>query len=104
MVKNLPANAEDLNSIPQLGKSPRLGNGNLLHNYCLGNPTNRRGLRATVHGVARAGHNLAAKLSWECVISSVLSCHNKNLKRRMDQHYSPWMDQCYSSVLQLSFI
>ena len=99
MVKNLPANAEDLNSIPQLGKSPRLGNGNLLHNYYLGNPTNRRGLRATAHGVARVGHNLAAKLSWECVISSVLSCHNKNLKRWMDQHYSPRMDQCYSSVL-----
>ena len=65
VVKNLPANAEDPSSIPQLGRSPRLGNGNLLQNYYLGNPINRRGLRSTVHGVTRVGHNLAAKLSWE---------------------------------------
>ena len=32
-------------------------------------------------------------------ISLVLSHHNKNLK-----HHSPRTDQCYSSVLQLSFI
>ena len=30
MVKNLPANAGDLGSIPELGESPRVGNGNLL--------------------------------------------------------------------------
>ena len=36
------------------------------------------------------------KLSGECVISSVLSSHSKNLKRQNDQ--------CYSSMLQLSFI
>ena len=48
----------------------------------------------------------------EFVISSVLSRCNKNLKRRTDQRYSaqkdqgdrPWTDQCYDSVLQLSFI
>ena len=48
----------------------------------------------------------------ECVISSVLSHHNKNLKQWMDQRYSPgldqyyssWMGHCYSSELQLSFI
>ena len=28
------------------------------------------------------------KLSGECVISSVLSCCSKNLKRRMDQYYN----------------
>ena len=30
MVKNLPANAEDMGSIPGLGRSPGEGNGNLL--------------------------------------------------------------------------
>ena len=35
-------------------------------------------------------------MSGEFVFSSVLSCCSKNLKW--------WMDQCYSSVLQLSFI
>ena len=38
----------------------------------------------------------------EVVISLVLSCCNKNLKRWMDRCYRPRMDQCYSSVLQLS--
>ena len=38
-------------------------------------------------------------VSGEFVISSFLSCCNKNLKWWMDQHYSPWTDQCYSSVL-----
>ena len=36
------------------------------------------------------------EVSGECVIFSVLSCHSKNLKQRTDQ--------CYISVLQLSFI
>ena len=39
---------------------------------------------------------MASQMSGEFVISSVMSRHNKNLKRRMDQ--------CYSFVLQLSFI
>ena len=48
-------------------------------------------------------------LSGECVISSVLSRHNKNLKRRtfkaLRQTVSQLSeDQCYSSMLQLSFI
>ena len=40
------------------------------------------------------------EMSWEFVISWVLSHHNKNLK----QGTSSWMDQYCSSVLQLSFI
>ena len=99
-----PCQCRRSDSTPQLGRSPGLGNGNRLQNYYLGNPMNRGGLRATVHGIARVGHNLAAKLSGEWIISSILSCCNKNLKQQMDQHHSPWMDQCYSSVLQLSFI
>ena len=35
MVKNLPANAGDMGSIPGLGKSPRGGNGNPLQYSCL---------------------------------------------------------------------
>ena len=41
MVKNLPANAgdaRDASSISQSGKSPGVGNGNLLRYSCLGNP------------------------------------------------------------------
>ena len=39
---------------------------------------------------------MAVYTSGEYVISLALSCHSKDLKQRMDQHYS--------SVLQLSFI
>ena len=37
MVKNLPANAGDMGSIPGSGKSPGEGNGNPLQYSCLGN-------------------------------------------------------------------
>ena len=38
MVKNLPANEGDTDSIPGLGRSVREGNGNPLQYSCLGNP------------------------------------------------------------------
>ena len=40
-VKNPPANAEDMGSIPGLGRSPREGNGNPLWYSCLRNPMDR---------------------------------------------------------------
>ena len=60
-VKNLPANAGDPGLIPGSGGSPREGNGNPLQYSCLGNPMGRGAWRATVHGVARVGHDLANK-------------------------------------------
>ena len=44
VIKNLPANAgdtEDLGSIPESGRSPGGGNGNLLQHSCLGNTMDR---------------------------------------------------------------
>ena len=38
MVKNLPTNAGDPGSIPELGRSPGGGNGSPLQYSCLGNP------------------------------------------------------------------
>ena len=38
MVKNPPANAGDVGSIPGLGRSPGERNGNELQYSCLGNP------------------------------------------------------------------
>ena len=52
VVKNLPANAGDVGSIPGLGRSPGEGIGNPLQYSCLGNPTERSWLFA-VHGVAK---------------------------------------------------
>ena len=54
VVKNLPANAEDIRdmgSIPGSGRSPGEGNGNSLHYSCLENPMDRRAWQATVCGV-----------------------------------------------------
>ena len=41
MIKNLPVNAGDMDSIPRLGRSPGEGNGNLPEYCCLGNPMDR---------------------------------------------------------------
>ena len=44
MVKNPPANVEDLGLIPGLGRSPGGGHGNPLQYSCLENPYGQRGL------------------------------------------------------------
>ena len=54
VVKNLPATAGDVGSIPGLGRSPGEGNGNLLQYSCLGNPMDRGAWQATVQGVAES--------------------------------------------------
>ena len=57
MVKNLPANADDLRdaaSVPGLGRSPGAGYGNPLQYSCLENPMDRGGWWATVHRVAKS--------------------------------------------------
>ena len=51
VVKNLPANEGDTNSVPVPGRGPQEGNGNPLHCCCLGNPIDRGAWWATVHGV-----------------------------------------------------
>ena len=53
MVKNPPANAgdaRDMGLIPESGRSPGEGNGNLLQYSCLENPMDRGAWQATVHG------------------------------------------------------
>ena len=55
VVKNLPANIEDmrdLGSIPGLGRSPGVGIGNPLQYSCLENPMDRGAWWASVHRVA----------------------------------------------------
>ena len=55
VVKNLPANAghvRDMGSIPELGRSPGVGNGTPLQYSCLENPMDRGAWWITVHRVA----------------------------------------------------
>ena len=54
MVKNPPANAGDMGSIPDLGRFPGEGSGNPLQCSCLGNPIDRRAWLATVRDVAKS--------------------------------------------------
>ena len=54
MVKNPPANAEDLGSIPGLGRSTGGAHGNPLQYSCLENPMHWGAWQATVHGVAES--------------------------------------------------
>ena len=54
MVKNPPASAGDMGSIPGLGRSPGEGNDNSLQYSCLGNPMDRDpGRLQSVLGVAK---------------------------------------------------
>ena len=59
MVKNLPANAGDLGSIPGSGRSPGEGNDNPLQYSCLENPMDRGAWGATVHRVAKSQTRLS---------------------------------------------
>ena len=57
VVKNVPTNAGDTGSIPDLGRSPGKGNGNPLQYSCLENPMNRGAWQAIVSGVTRVRHD-----------------------------------------------
>ena len=57
VIKNPPANAEDIrdvSSIPESGRSPRGGHGSPLQYSCLGNPMERGAWQATVHRAAQS--------------------------------------------------
>ena len=70
--KESACQAGDLGSIPGWGRFPGKGNGNPLQYSCLKNPMDRGAWRATVHGVARVGHDLVTKPS----ISLRMYCKN----------------------------
>ena len=59
VVKNLPANAGDVGSIPGSGRSPEGGKGNPLQDSCLGNPMDRGAWWASAHGVTKSQTRLS---------------------------------------------
>ena len=57
VIKNLPDNAGDVRnagSIPRLGRSPGVGNGNPLQYSCLENSMVRGAWEAALHGVIKS--------------------------------------------------
>ena len=71
MVKNPPANAGDMSSIPGLRRSPGIGNGYPLQYSCLGNcmdKVDKGAWQATGHGITKSWtglSNSAHTLGWE---------------------------------------
>ena len=59
VVKNLPANAGDVDSIPGSGRSPEEENSYPLQYSCLGNPMDGGAWWAIVHGVAKSQTQLS---------------------------------------------
>ena len=73
VVKNLPANAGDMGSIPGSGKSPEEGNGNPLQYSCQGNPMDR-GVWWAIYspwGHKGVGHDLATKQQQNNILPSI---------------------------------
>ena len=58
-LKNLPANAGNVASIPGSGRSHGEVNGNPLHYSCLGNPMVKGAWWVTVHGIAKSQTGLS---------------------------------------------
>ena len=61
-------NVGDPGSNPGWGRSLGEGNGNPLQHSCLENPMDGKAWQATVHGVAKVGHNLVIKLPAQEVV------------------------------------
>ena len=61
VVKNLPANARDMGSVPGSGKSPGEGNGNPLQYSCLGNLKSEKSGGLQSRELQSVGHDLLAK-------------------------------------------
>ena len=59
MIKNLPADAQDLSLFPGSGGSPGEGNDSPRQYSCLGNPMDREGWQVTVHGLTKSWTQLS---------------------------------------------
>ena len=106
--KESTCNAGDLGLIPGSGRSPGEGNSNPLQYFCLENPTDRGVWEATVYGIARIGHDLAAKppdpqltqlAMYYCnrciILFTQIIYKNKHRKWRKNfQSYSKYLEKC----------
>ena len=75
VVKNIPANAGDARdacSIPELGRSPGVRNGNPLQYSCLENPMDRGAWLATVHGSEKRHNSAPEHTHTHCLLLMLL--------------------------------
>ena len=95
MVEHPPAKAEDAGdpgSIPGSGRSPVEGNGNPLQYSYLENLRDRGAWQATVHRVARVGHDLATKPPPPPLYHKIKKVKVAVMSDSFQPHrlYSPW--------------
>ena len=106
MVKNLPANAGDLGSIPGSGISPGGGNGNPLQYSCLENPMDRGAWQATQSmGLQRVGYDWAHRQGCKNTLCDTLmmnTCHlisqSVQLLSRVQLFATPWITAHQASL------
>ena len=61
MIKNLPANAQDVSLITKSGRTPGEGRGDPFEYSCWNDPMDRGAWWATVHGVANVRNDLVSR-------------------------------------------
>ena len=98
MVKNLPANAGDMCSIPVSGRSSGEGNGNPLQYFCLRNLIQRRAWGLQSMRSQRVVHNWVTKhqqqsLSLFCQCSNLLSIDSFIISSSIFIHYVLFISQ-----------
>ena len=85
MVKNLPADAGDSGSVPELGRSPREGNRHPLRYSCLEDPLDRGTWRATASDTT--GTTEQEQPAQSAAISSIFVFQLIQENRQADKHH-----------------
>ena len=80
--KESSCNAEDLDSIPGLGRCPGEGNGNSLQCSCMRNPMDRGAWWATVQGFAK-GRTRLSDLAQESLLDALNGHSDSHFNRAL---------------------
>ena len=98
--KESACNTGDLGSIPgSPGRSPGEGNGSPLQYSCLESPMNRGAWQATVHGVARVGHNWTS-LHFMVFPVVIYECESWNIKKAESQRIDAFEQRCWKRFFE----
>ena len=84
MIKNLPVNAREADSVPGLGRFSGGGNGNPLQYSCLGNPMDRGTWRPAVQGVAKSQTQLSNQVPKHTALHTIVNRSYLELSRPED--------------------
>ena len=100
LVKNLPANAGCMGSIPGLGGSPGEGNGNPLQYSCLENSMDRGARSPIIHEVTKERD----MTKYSCMLGTkVVFFETRSQKRSQDgantTHLPPWVASLHGQTV-----